>query len=133
MGYLKVWIHAVWTTKNCEPFLRRGIGNTIFEHIIMNAEKNRILIDCVNGYENHVHCLFSLKSTQTIGEVVNILKGESSHWINTNRLISEHFYWQKDYYAASVGWHSLPRVRNYIANQEKRHSRLSLEDEIDSL
>ena len=33
MGYVKIWIHAVWTTKNREFYLRKEIRYDVFRHI----------------------------------------------------------------------------------------------------
>ena len=88
MGYLKIWIHIVWTTKNREKILTREIRKYLFEHIRENAKNKDIYIDFINGYLDHVHCLISLKSGQTIDKIVMLLKGESSFWINKNNISS---------------------------------------------
>ncbi|NOX46849.1 MAG: hypothetical protein GXO89_07710 [Chlorobi bacterium] len=36
MAYVKVWIHAVWTTKNREKFLVKNVRQKLFEHIRRN-------------------------------------------------------------------------------------------------
>ena len=81
MGYLKIWIHLIWTTKDREPVLLKEIRNPIFEHIRENARTKDIHVDFINGHLEHVHCLISLKSGQTIDNILMLLKGESSHWI----------------------------------------------------
>jgi len=57
MGYLKIWIHLVWTTKNRVPILTYELRRDILNHIRENAEKKGIYIDFINGYLEHVHCL----------------------------------------------------------------------------
>ena len=52
---------------------------------------------------------------------MQLLKGESSYWINKNRLCSEKFEWQDEYFAVSVSESLVPRVREYIKNQEDHH------------
>jgi REP element-mobilizing transposase RayT len=133
MGYVKIWIHAVWTTKNRENYLNGNIRYDIFKHIKSYAEEKRICIDFINGYLDHVHCLISLNSDQNIADVMNLIKGESSHWINKNGLTEEKFAWQNDYYAASISKSHVERVRNYIRNQEIHHSGQTLDDEIEEL
>ncbi len=65
MGYIKVWVHLVWTTKNREPILEDSIRKQVFAHIRENALQKDIYIDFINGYKEHVHCLLSLGSGQT--------------------------------------------------------------------
>ena len=64
---------------------------------------------------------------------MNQIKGESSHWINQNQLVSEKFMWQDDYYAVSVSESQVERVAAYINNQERHHSKRSFDEELDEL
>ena len=121
MPWIKVWIHFVWTTANHEPWLSDEIRPAVLQHIRENARKKGIFIDMINGYLDHVHCLISLGSNQTLEDIVRLIKGESSHWINHNHLTSTKFRWQKEYFAVSVNPAGLNPVRRYIANQEEHH------------
>ena len=86
MAYVKIWIHAVWTTKNREPLLVKNIRKTVLDHIKENARSKDIYIDYVNGYVEHVHALISMKSGQTISKIMQLIKGESAFWINKHCL-----------------------------------------------
>jgi len=87
------------------------------------------LLQAINGYEEHLHCLISLGKGQTISQVVQLIKGESSFWINKNALCEDKFQWQDDYYAVSVSESIFPKVVKYIKNQEKYHEGKSFEEE----
>ena len=102
MPFVKIWIHAVWTTKNRQRVLEKKVRPQLFEHIHQNALKKEILMDCVNGYIEHVHCLFRLRNDQNISKVIQLIKGESSFWMNTQNLIADKLDWQDDYFAVSV-------------------------------
>jgi putative transposase len=97
MGYIKIWVHLVWTTKNREPILTKDIRKQILDHLLKNAIDKGIYIDFINGYFEHVHCLVSLGSGQNIDKIVMLLKGESSYWINKNKLIRQKFELQDEY------------------------------------
>jgi len=129
MGYIKIWVHLVWTTKSREPFLTKEIRWDIFSHIRENAEKKGIYIDFINGYLEHVHCLISLGSGQNIDKIVMLLKGESSYWINRSNIIREKFSWQDEYFAVSISESAVNQVREYIKNQEDHHKKKSFHDE----
>ncbi len=58
MPFVKIWVHAVWTTKSRKKLIDKETRPAIFEHIHQNALKKEILMDCVNGHIEHVHCLF---------------------------------------------------------------------------
>lgn len=73
--------------------------------------------------------MISLGSDQNIEKIVQLLKGESSHWINKNLLTKEKFSWQDEYFAVSVSESMVDSVRNYIKNQERHHLKKSFTDE----
>ena len=133
MSYVKIWIHAVWTTKYKKPLLNREIRNDVFRHIKDQANKKGIYVDFINGHVDHVHCLISLNANQCVADVLEQVKGESSHWVNQKGFIKEKFVWQRKYYAVSISRLHMERVRDYIRNQEAHHTRQSLDDEIDEL
>ncbi|RLD39714.1 MAG: IS200/IS605 family transposase [Bacteroidetes bacterium] len=131
MSYIKIWIHAVWTTKNRVPYLKKKMRYKVFKHIKEYADSKGIYVDFINGHIDHVHCLISLNSNQCIADVMYIIKGESSFWINKMELTESKFGWQNKYYAASVSQSHVERVRNYIRNQEVHHRKTSLDEEIE--
>jgi REP element-mobilizing transposase RayT len=121
----------VFSTKNREPFLNSSeIRKNVFQHIKKNAAEKEIWLDCVNGHQDHVHCLISLGKEQSISKVTQLIKGESSFWINQQKLIKEKFIWQDDYWVVGVSESHLESVRKYIQNQEVHHSKQSFRDEI---
>lgn len=131
MPWIKDWIHFVWSTQNHEPFLTDSIRTKVFKHIRENAKLKGIYIDMINGYVDHVHCLISLGSDQTIEKIMQLIKGESSFWFNKNSLTKTRFAWQDEYFAVSVNPAGLDSVRRYIANQEVHHRNSSFKSEFD--
>lgn len=130
MPYLKVFIHFVWTTKDRLPLLRtKEIRKEVWKHIKENAKEKGIYIDTINGYSEHCHCLVSLGSGQTIERIVQLIKGESSYWINKQGLVQGKFAWQKEYFGVSVSESGVDKVRNYIKTQEEHHKLVSFTDE----
>src|SRR5437764_12367395 len=114
MPWVRVWIHFVWSTKNREPYLNSEIRQEVFAHIRENARAKNIHIDSMNGYVDHVHCLVSLGTDQTIEKIMQLIKGESSFWINKSDLCKTKFGWQDEYFAVSVSEANVPAVRKYI-------------------
>jgi len=121
MPYIKIWIHLVWATKNRQSFLTEKVRKKVFVHIKENAEKKNIHLDYINGYVDHIHCLISLDADQNIATVLQLIKGESSFWVNKQKLTKSKFGWQDEYFAVSVGQSQIEAVRKYIKNQEEHH------------
>lgn len=133
MPFVKVYIHFVWATKKRIPFLHtKELRKQVWTHMKENAAEKGIVIDHINGYDNHCHCLVSLSRDHTIQDIVKLIKGESSFWINKHQLTKEKFAWQTEYWAASVSERGVEKVRNYIRNQETHHSKQSFPEEHDA-
>jgi REP element-mobilizing transposase RayT len=132
MPFVKVNIHFVWSTKKRIPFLdTEDLRTKVWKHMRENAKKNNIYIDHINGYDDHCHCLVSLGVDQTIQKTMQLIKGESSFWINKQGLTKKKFEWQDEYYAVSVSESIVDRVRQYIKNQEAHHRRKTSQQEYD--
>ncbi len=133
MPFIKVYMHLVWSTKNREPYLRKEIRSMIFDHIKENATKKGIFLDTIGGYTDHMHALVSLSSDQSISKVIQLIKGESSNWINKQDFQKQRFEWQDEYFAVSVSPSQLTEVRNYIKTQEFHHQKITFQEEYDQL
>lgn len=74
---------------------------------------------------------YSLGPNLAVGKAVQLLKGESSHWMNEQRIIGRKFEWQDEYFAVSVSEASIGQIRGYIRNQEEHHRIKSFVEEVD--
>ena len=133
MSYIKIWIHCVWTTKNRIKYLQYLIREKVIFHIRETAGLKGIYIDHVNGYDEHLHALISLGGSQNISDIMQKIKGESSFWINKNKLTDSRFEWQDDFYAVSIGIDHLDNLRKYIRNQAQHHQKVDFSVELDEL
>ncbi len=131
MSHVKIWVHAVWGTKNRFPFFTNAIKAEVIAHIRENAKSKGIFINRINGHTEHLHALIALNGDMKMSEVMKLIKGESSFWINKNKITKEKFQWCHEYYAASVDESSMNRVRAYIENQEEHHRKITFAKECD--
>lgn len=139
MPYLKIYIHFVWSIKCREPLLNtKQSRELVWQHIMENAGSKGIHIDFINGYEDHCHCLISMDINQSTNSIMQLIKGESSFWINRNKelfpkLNGKKIEWQEGYYASSVSESALKKIRNHIRDQEIHHERKSFDEEINEI
>lgn len=63
----------------------------LIKHIKDYAKENEVEIDTINVVTDHVHMLTTLTPVQSPSKVVNLLKGESSNWINRNNFSNGKF------------------------------------------
>ena len=129
MAFVKIWIHAVWGTKNREPVLEKRILESVCDHIKENGKLKGIFIECINGYSDHLHCLMLLNADTSISKQMQLIKGESSFWINKNKILKGRFEWADEYFASSVSEDKLDIARAYILNQQEHHKKVTFKDE----
>lgn len=131
--YHQVYIQAVFAVKyrgalinnECKSKILSVIGNLI------NETGCKTII--VNGTDDHVHCLLGLKPTISISELMKIVKGKSSRFINDHQLTKCKFEWQEGYGVFSYSKSHIDAVYKYIANQEAHHKKQNFKDEYSSL
>jgi REP element-mobilizing transposase RayT len=87
----------------------------------------------IGGTENHIHILFEMAKTLSIGKIVEEIKISSSKWIKIKDPKYKEFYWQCGYGAFSVSSSNKEIVCNYIANQKQHHKTWSFDEELHNL
>jgi putative transposase len=127
-----VYIHLVFSTKHRHPFLHDESLRTDLHSFLGGTSKS---LECppilVGGVENHVHLLARFGRTITQADWVKELKRVSNLWLKENGIAK--FEWQGGYADFSVSQSNLEQVKNYIANQEEHHRKLSFQDEVRTL
>ncbi|MFQ6676842.1 MAG: IS200/IS605 family transposase [Fidelibacterota bacterium] len=129
--YFKIWLHYIWTTKNRDRIISKSFKQKLIYHFKEYGKENDIYVDIANGDMDHMHLLIGLKPTQTPAEIANLLKGESSNWINSNNYIRAKFAWQRGYAVFSVSESKISGIRKYILNQDEHHRTKSFKEELD--
>ncbi|MEJ7830505.1 MAG: IS200/IS605 family transposase, partial [Segetibacter sp.] len=124
-----VLIHFIWATKNREHLISQELKPLLLQHIKENSIKKEIFIDTINCVSDHIHLLVSLGTEQTIAKTAMLIKGESSFWVNKQKLIKSKFEWQDEYIALSVSYSAVDKLRAYISNQETHHKKKTFAEE----
>ncbi|WP_026260959.1 IS200/IS605 family transposase [Spirosoma luteum] len=125
----KVWVHAVFSTKNRQPLIHTAIRPVVHDELTSQLRAMDCSVDCIGGVADHVHILFLLNPKKSMADLMKQMKGGSSHAYNQVKLTTTPFAWQTGYGAFSVSESHVPRVRAYILNQEEHHRTVTFMDE----
>jgi len=128
-SYSRCWLHMIWETLRREPMLDRRAAAKASTNLTEYSCEKGIYMKMNYLNADHTHALIDLPTNLNIEQVVQLLKGGSSHWINHNRLIKGRFAWGRGYGAFSVSHSDLDRVCKYISNQEDHHRKRTFADE----
>ena len=129
----RIWIHAVWGTKERCPFMNDEKLSKIINHLKDIFDEQNCGIRIINGTEDHIHSFFLLDNNKSIKEIMMNVKGETSHWINKEGFYKAKFGWQVGYGAFSVSESLVRKVENYIKNQKEHHRKMTFKEEWDML
>jgi putative transposase len=80
--------------------------------------------------ENHAHILFHLPQSMSLAKAVQLLKANSSKWMNEH---GHRFAWQEGYSAFSVSISNTAVVAKYIRSQEQHHRKMTFAQEYRAL
>jgi REP element-mobilizing transposase RayT len=131
--YTQIYIQAVFAVQNRLSLLRKEWRDDLFKYItgIVTNQGYKLII--INGVANHVHMFVGMKPVQSLSDLMQDVKGDSSKWINKNRLVKGKFEWQPGYGAFSYSLSQIDHVCRYIANQEEHHRKRTFTEEYKEL
>jgi len=104
-----------------ENFLLKTFRPRLFEYISGILKNTGQYSLAVNGWKDHVHIFFELQPSKNISDIMEVVKSNSSKWINENNFVPGKFQWQKGYSAFSYVRSQRNNVIQYIINQEEHH------------
>lgn len=130
-SFNKIWIHAIWATKERIPLIHEDIEHSLYQFISEQLHEQGCPLRIINGMPDHVHCLFLLSPQKSIAEIIKQIKGSSSHFVNQNNMVAEKFAWQTGYAAYSISESMVEKVFQYIKNQKQHHQKNTFQQEYD--
>jgi putative transposase len=117
-SYTRCWLHLIWGTLNREKILPKKAATRVSGFLTEYAESKAFHMKINHVNADHVHALVDLPTGLSIEELMQLLKGSSSHWVNANSVLSGKFAWGRGYGAFSVSESNVGHVAAYIAGQE---------------
>ena len=126
--YTQLRYHLVFSTKHRMPLITSALRDNLYDYLGGVLRGNGGVLLAVGGMPDHVHLLAGWGTTLSVAEMLKLLKGASSRWINDQSKTNV-FSWQEGYGAFTVSESSAAKVCRYIHRQEEHHRRRSFEEE----
>jgi len=124
---------VVFSTKGRARWIDANIRPDLFAYMGGIVREIRGKARLINGVEDHVHRLISLPADVAVSECLRIVKTNSSRWVHQKFPGHRRFEWQTGYGAFSVSSSNEKQVIKYIQDQERRHRRMTFEEEFIAL
>lgn len=127
--YTQIHIHFVFVVKYRESLIHASWKNNLYKYITGIVQNNQHKMIAINGMPDHVHVLIGMRPTQSISDLMQDVKANSSKWINEQKLTPGRFEWQASFGAFSYSKSQLKNVIAYIENQEQHHATKTFREE----
>jgi len=131
--YTKLYIHCVFAVKYRAALLQPEWDERLRLYITGTIQNAKHKMLAINNMPDHLHFFVGLNPSQSISDMLRFVKGDSSEWINKEKLTARKFNWQDGYGAFSHSKSQIDSVVKYIRNQQLHHKKASFIEEYKSM
>ena len=117
--HTRLYVHLVWATWDRAPLIVPQIQQRVYGVMQHHASQLGAEVIAIGGIEDHVHVLARFPPKLALAVLVGRMKGASSYL--AEQVLGHTFKWQGAYGAFTLSQRGVPRVREYILNQEAHH------------
>lgn len=121
--YTQLYIQYVFSVQYRAALIDISWKERLHQYVTGIFQNNKHKMLQVNSMPDHIHILIGLRPDQSVSSLIQVVKSESTKWINENHLTNTKFAWQGGFGAFSYSKSQLPRVIEYIKNQEMHHKK----------
>ncbi|TDH27458.1 IS200/IS605 family transposase [Segetibacter sp. 3557_3] len=119
--YTRLHIHFVFAVKFRAAVIDQQWEDHLHKYITGIVQNNGHKMLCINTVPDHLHFIAGINPTQSISKMMELVKGDSSEFVNKEQFTARKFYWQSGFGAFSVSYSHVDRVIKYILNQKQHH------------
>ena len=116
-----LYYHIVFVTHKREPLITRAMAGFLRRFFLTKCEELQVHLLEQEILCDHVHLVLSLRPTHYIPEILNFLKGTSSHEANHHHSFDNVLYWMRGYRVDTVSPTTLERAKAYVRKQHEHH------------
>jgi putative transposase len=127
--FTQIHIHAIFAVQNRISLISKTWEERLYQYITGIIQNHNHKLLSINGMPDHIHILFGMRPTQSLSDLMQDIKGDSSKWINENKFVEGKFSWQEGYGAFSFSKSQLSSVAVYIENQKQHHKKKTFIEE----
>jgi len=127
--YTQIHIQCVMAVKYRQSLIAPEWKEQLHKYITGIVQNHGHKMIAVNSMPDHLHVFFGFRPDQSLSDLMRLVKGESSEWINLQRFTPAVFRWQEGYGAFSYSKSHVQKVTNYVMNQEEHHRKQTFLEE----
>jgi REP element-mobilizing transposase RayT len=89
--YTQIYIQTVFTVQNRLSLMKMEWQDELFKYITGIVQNNGHKLIAINGMPDHVHMFIGMKPTQSLSDLMQDVKGDSSKWIHGRKFVNGKF------------------------------------------
>ena len=132
-SYCNLLYHITFSTKDRRAWLKDEIRARVHQYLGGAIKHEGGVPLVINGAADHVHIFAKLRQDKALSDVMRSIKANSSGWVHRTFPGCDKFRWQSGYGAFTVSRSQAEKVRQYIAEQEEHHRKVSFSEELIAL
>jgi len=127
--YTQIHIQFIFAVKFKNALIHASWKNESHQYItgIVQTKSHKMLQ--INTMPDHFHMLVGLRPNDNMSQLIQVVKSESTKFINEQHLANHKFGWQEGFGAFSYSKSHVDNVIRYIQNQEHHHKRQTFLEE----
>ena len=127
--YTQIHIHSIFAVQNRQSLIQSSWETELYKYITGIVQNHGHKLLQINGMPDHIHLLIGMRPVQSLSELTQQIKQDSSKWINKQRLVAGRFSWQEGFGAFSHSKSQVQTVITYIQNQKNHHKKKNFREE----
>ena len=127
--YTQIHIQCIMATKFRQAQIQPSWKEQLHKYITGIVQNHGHKMIVINSMPDHLHLFIGFRPNQSLSDLMRLVKGESSEWINKQQFTPVTFRWQEGYGAFSYSRSHVQAVSNYIMNQEEHHRKRTFLEE----
>jgi putative transposase len=127
--YTQIHIQCVMAVKYRLSLIQPEWKDQLQKYITSIVQNHGHKMLAINNMPDHLHLFFGFRPTQSLSDLMRIVKSESSQWINDKQFTPTVFRWQEGYGAFSYSRSHVKAVTEYVLNQEENHQKKTFLEE----
>ncbi|MBR6446397.1 MAG: IS200/IS605 family transposase [Prevotella sp.] len=127
--YTQIYMHIVFAVSRRESLISRKWEEELHGYLAGACRNRQHFVHAINGTADHVHLFIGMHPAESVSQLVQTLKVQSSRWIN-DRFMHGKFSWQSGFGAFSYSRSLVEPVVKYIENQKEHHRSITFQEEL---
>lgn len=131
--YTQIHIHGICAVKYRNAIIDHAWKERMHQYITKIIQNNGHKLIAINSMPDHLHLFFGMRPSQSLSDLMRLIKSDSSEWINKQKFTNSKFRWQEGYGGFSYARSQVSAVAHFVERQQLHHKTRTFLDEYEDL